>query len=73
MKNTNPPGLFYEQYLLEKLTKLKDPLVNLKQHIDWNIFRPILDVVLCLSVKNDANITDAPSRDGMSVSPCSSI
>jgi IS5 family transposase len=45
MKNTNPPGLFDEQYLLEKLTKLKDPLVKLNQHIDWNIFRPILDVV----------------------------
>ncbi|NTW83187.1 MAG: IS5 family transposase [Chlorobiaceae bacterium] len=41
----NPPGLFDEQFQLERLTKLKDPLVKLEQYIDWKIFAPILDIV----------------------------
>jgi transposase, IS5 family len=45
MKNINPLGMFDEHFLLEKLTKLKDPLVKLEAHIDWKIFSPILDVV----------------------------
>ena len=45
MKNINPLGMFDEHFLLEKLTKLKDPLVKLEAHIDWKIFKPILDVV----------------------------
>ena len=45
MKNINPPGLFDEQFQLERLTQLKDPLVKLEQYIDWKIFAPILDVV----------------------------
>jgi IS5 family transposase len=45
MKNINPLGMFDEHFLLEKLTKLKDPLVKLEAHIDWKIFEPILDVV----------------------------
>jgi len=45
MKNRNPLGLFDEHFLLERLTKLKDPLVKLEAHIDWKIFVPILDVV----------------------------
>jgi IS5 family transposase len=45
MKNINPLGMFDEHFLLEKLTKLKDPLVKLDAHIDWKIFSPILDVV----------------------------
>jgi IS5 family transposase len=45
MKNINPLGLFDEHFLLEKLTKLKDPLVKLEAHIDWAIFQRILDVV----------------------------
>jgi len=44
MKNINPLGLFDEQFLLERLTKLKDPLVKLEAHIDWQLFSPILDV-----------------------------
>jgi transposase, IS5 family len=44
MKNINPLGLFDEQFLLERLTKLKDPLVKLEEHIDWQIFSPILAV-----------------------------
>jgi hypothetical protein len=43
MKNINPLGLFDEHLLLEKLSKLKDPLAKLEVHIDWNIFKPILD------------------------------
>ena len=38
MKNINPLGLFDEHFLLERLTKLKDPLVKLDEHIDWDIF-----------------------------------
>lgn len=45
MKNINPPGLFDEQFQLERLTQLKDPLVKLEQYIDWKIFAPILNVV----------------------------
>lgn len=45
MKNINPPGLFDEQFQLERLTQLKDPLVKLEQYIDWKIFAPILDIV----------------------------
>ena len=42
MKNINPLGMFDEHFLLEKLTKLNDPLVKLEAHIDWKIFEPIL-------------------------------
>ncbi len=45
MKNINPLGMFDEHFLLERLTKLKDPLVKLNAHIEWKIFAPILDVV----------------------------
>ncbi|HHE31558.1 MAG TPA: IS5/IS1182 family transposase, partial [Chlorobaculum parvum] len=44
MKNINPLGLFDEQFLLERLTKLKDPLVKLEAHIDWQLFAAILEV-----------------------------
>ncbi|RXK84558.1 IS5/IS1182 family transposase, partial [Chlorobaculum sp. 24CR] len=44
MKNINPLGLFDEHFLLERLTKLKDPLVKLEAHIDWQLFAPILEV-----------------------------
>lgn len=44
MKNINPLGLFDEYFLMERLTKLKDPLVKLEAHIDWDIFRPVLEV-----------------------------
>ncbi len=39
MKNINPLGLFDDQFLLENLTKLGDPLQKLNNYIDWNIFR----------------------------------
>ena len=45
MKNINPLSLFDEHFLLERLTKFKDPLVKLEEHIDRQILAPILDVV----------------------------
>lgn len=39
MKNINPLGLFDEHFLMEKLTKLGDPLKKLSDYIDWDIFR----------------------------------
>ena len=42
MKNINPLGLFDDQFLMEKLTKLGDPLQKLSEYIDWKIFeRPL--------------------------------
>jgi len=38
MKNINPLGLFDDQFLMEKLTKLGDPLQKLNDYIDWKIF-----------------------------------
>jgi IS5 family transposase len=46
MKNINPLGLFDEHFLMERLTKLNDPLVKLNKHIDWNIFLPVLNQTL---------------------------
>jgi len=38
MKNINPLGLFDDHFLLEKLTKLGDPLKKLNEFINWKIF-----------------------------------
>lgn len=38
MKNINPLGLFDDHFLLEKLTKLGDPLQKLNAYIHWGIF-----------------------------------
>jgi IS5 family transposase len=43
MKNKNPRGLFDESFRLEKLSKLGDPLVMLKEKITWEIFLPTLE------------------------------
>ncbi len=44
MKNINPPGLFDNHFLLEKLTKLASPLERLNKFIDWGNFKtPIND------------------------------
>jgi IS5 family transposase len=37
------PGLFDEQYKLERISELGDPLEKLNQRIDWKLFRPILN------------------------------
>lgn len=59
MKNINPLGFFDDHFLLEKLTKLKDPLVKLNDHIDWKLFAPILDVVFN-KPKNSNNVGRPP-------------
>ena len=42
MQNINPLGLFDEHFLMEKLTKLGDPLQKLDAFIDWKIFEPTI-------------------------------
>jgi len=44
MKNVNPLGLFDDHFLMEKLTRLGDPLQRLNNYINWNIFKAPLDV-----------------------------
>ena len=39
MKNINPFGLFDDDFLLDNLSKLGDPLQKLNEYIDWNIFK----------------------------------
>lgn len=47
MKNTNPLGLFDDHFLMEKLTKLGDPLQKLNKYIDWIIFeKPLNDAFI---------------------------
>lgn len=43
MKNINPLGLFDDYFLMEKLTKLGDPLQKLDKFIDWKIFESPLN------------------------------
>jgi len=43
--NTYQPSFFDEADRLAKLTKLKDPLEALQQHIDFEIFRGQLEAV----------------------------
>ncbi len=43
MKNINALGLFDDHFLMEKLTKLGDPLQKLSNYIDWDIFKAPLD------------------------------
>jgi len=43
MKNVNLPGLFDDHFLMDKLTKLGDPLQRLNRYIDWEVFRGALD------------------------------
>lgn len=43
MKNINPVGLFDDHFLMEKLTKLGDPLQKLNNYINWEIFKAPLD------------------------------
>lgn len=46
MKNINPLGLFDDHFLMEKLTKLGDPLQKLNEYIDWDIFKtPLLNAI----------------------------
>lgn len=43
MKNINPVSLFDDHFLIEKLTKLGDPLQKLSNYINWGIFKSPLD------------------------------
>jgi len=52
MKNINPLGLFEEHFLLERLTRLNDPLIKLNRYIDWNMFSPVLAHALIDSEKD---------------------
>lgn len=45
MKNINPLGLFDDHFLMEKLTKLGDPLQRLNDYIDWKIFEEPIEQV----------------------------
>jgi transposase, IS5 family len=45
MKNKNDRGFFDEQFRLEKISKLNDPLVLLKELIPWEIFRDTIEKV----------------------------
>jgi hypothetical protein len=56
MKNINPLGLFDDHFLLEKLTKLGDPLQKLNDFIDWNIFKSPLPQAI--------DATTDPSKGG---------
>ena len=46
MRNVNEVGLFDVEERLMKLSEVKDPLVRLKQRVNWEQFRPILESVL---------------------------
>ena len=43
MKNINPLGLFDDHFLMERLSKLGNPLQKLNDFIDWNIFESSLN------------------------------
>ena len=44
-KSTQPKKLFDEEFRLEKLTSQNDPLVKLKQRINFELFRPLLEEI----------------------------
>lgn len=44
-------GFFDEDFRLEKLTVQKDPLVKLKEKIDFELFRPLLEEAFCKEEK----------------------
>jgi len=43
MRNKKSRGLFDDQFRLDKISKLKDPLEKLNQYIKWEDFRSIID------------------------------
>jgi len=54
MKNINPLGLFDDHFLMEKLTKLGDPLERLNVYINWNIFKAPLDSAFSEDLKDSS-------------------
>jgi len=57
MKNKNPRGLFDETFRLEKLSKQGDPLLLLKAKINWEIFRPTLEIIFTKEDKGQGGRT----------------
>ncbi|MEK7349708.1 MAG: IS5 family transposase [Nitrospirota bacterium] len=53
-KTTKPKGFFDEEFRLEKLADQKDPLVKLRERIDFELFRPLLEKSLYKVVKSNA-------------------
>lgn len=43
MRNKKSRGLFDDQFRLDKISKLKDPLEKLNRYIKWDDFRPIIE------------------------------
>jgi len=52
MKNINPLGLFDDHFLLEKLTKLGDPLQKLAKYIDWKVFESCINKAFMEEVRD---------------------
>lgn len=64
MKIYNRQGLFDEQNVLEKLTKLGDPLVLVSQHIDFTLFK---DKLLKFTGRAEATAKPAKGRPSYDV------
>lgn len=61
MKNINPLGLFDDHFLMERLSKLGDPLEKLNDYIDWKIF--ISPMEKAFEVKPDMSRGGRPPFD----------
>ena len=61
-KNTQSKGFFDEEFRLKKLSEQKDPLVKLKERIDFELFRPLLEETF---YKEEKGI--GPLKDGLSL------
>jgi len=51
MHNINPFGLFDEENLLKKLTKLGDPLEQLNHYINWKLFEEPIEIAFYDAMK----------------------
>lgn len=60
MKNTNPPGLFDDQFRLDAISCQGDPLVKLNAHVDWKQFKPLLEAVFA---RDDRGVGGRPPYD----------
>jgi len=60
MRKNRTRGLFDEQFRLDKLSKIKDPLEQLDQFIRWEDFRPIIDQAF---VAKDPSLGGRPPFD----------
>ena len=60
MRKIKSHGLFDEHFRLEKICKIKDPLVPLNQFIRWEDFRSIIDQAFPVT---DPSVGDRPPFD----------